>query len=168
MPESSKRAPSPALEEEIRAQGLRRGLVRSAIIWTPIAVVLIGALIFFAFDEATGGDRGSWFFVGVLTLFSGLTGTMAYSALRDLMGAPAEIEGYVRRSWSRTDSFVVRNHYIKVGKQIIRTGPVLYGLVKEGDYVRVDYFKHSSLAIRIEKIQPPEHEGKPAGARQAS
>lgn len=168
MPKANDWSKDPALQEEIRSQGLRGGLIRTAVIWTPISLLLVGALIFFTYDEITGGDRGSWFFVGVLTLLSVLSVTMGGAALLDLAGSPAVIEGYVKRSWTRTDSFVVRSHYIKIDKQILRVDKLLHGDVGEGDYLRVEFYKHSSIVIRLQKVAPPGRESERAEAAQAS
>lgn len=158
----------PDLQEEIRMQGIRRSLVRNAIIWTPIALVALGLLLFFAFDQITGGNRGSWFFVGVLTVLNILVGYQSLSALRDLLGSPAVIEGYVTRRWSRTDSFVMRSHYIRIAKKILRVDGLLHGDVDQGDYLRVEYYPHSAIVIRVSKIDPPGKEPRSASSSAAS
>jgi len=155
MPRAKDWSTDPQLQEEILEQGLRGGLVRTAVIWTPITLVLAGCFAFFAYDEATGGDRGSWFFVGILTIATAVTGTLALSAWRDLRAEPATIEGYVRRVWTKTDSFIVKTHYIKIDKQILRVDRMLHGEIAEGDYIRVDFYKHSTIVIRVTKLPDP-------------
>ena len=44
----------PHLQAALAENRVRGGLVRSAIIWTPLFLVALGAFVFFAFDEATG------------------------------------------------------------------------------------------------------------------
>jgi len=142
-----------ALEREARARG---AVVRQAVIWTPLFLAALGAFLFFLVDEASGGDRGSWFTVGLLGVFTLLFGYMAVQALRDLAGQPAEHEGLITRRWARTDAFLFRSHYVRVEPGIIlRIDPRDHD-VGEGDYVRVRYYRGTSVAIAFERREPPE------------
>lgn len=146
----------PQLQAALAESRVRSSLMRSAIIWTPLFLAALVAFLFFAFDEATGGDRGSWFLVGLLTVFSVLLGFQALQPLLDLFGEPAEVSGVVVRRWSRTDSLVVRSHYIRIERKIFRIDRDLHGDLAEGDNIRVRYYPHSAAVIAVERLAPPE------------
>src|SRR5687768_1230488 len=98
-----------------RERSLRRGIIRSAIIWTPMFAILIGLWVFFLWDRITGPEYGStWFLMVVLTVFGILFGVQSISALRDLFGKPGEESGIVSRQWTKRDSFVWKSYYIRM------------------------------------------------------
>jgi len=142
-------------------------LRRSAIIWTPLFVVAGAALVFFTFDRLFfGGDRGgTWFLVVVLSIFTLLFGFQSIQALLDLFGEPKTMTGQVIRRWSRTDSLVVRSHYIRMDtKQIFQVDRTLHGDVAQGDWLKLEYYPHSAILIGVEKLPPPENPNDPATA----
>lgn len=142
-------------------------LMRSAVIWTPLFVLAGSALVFFTVDRAFyDGDRGgTWFLVVVLTIFTVLFGFQSIQALLDLLGEPQTMTGRVVRRWSRTDSLVVRSHYIRMDtKQIFQVDRVLHGEVAEGDVLTLEYYPHSAILIALEKIPPEENPNDPATA----
>lgn len=142
-------------------------LQRSAIIWTPLFLIALGALLYFAFDTAfNDGDRGgTWFLVVVLSIFTVLFGFQSIQALLDLMGEPETMTGRVIRRWSRTDSLVVRSHYIRMDtKQIFQVDRTIHGDVAEGDLLQLEYYPHSAILIAMEKLPPPKNPNDPATA----
>ena len=150
---SSSATPTP----EERQRRVRKGIIRSAVIWTPVFVALAGLWVFFLWDRLTGPEYGStWFLMVVLTIFGTLFGVQSISALRDLFGRPAEETGLVSRSWTKRDSFVFKSYYIRMGKRILRGEEDLLGDVHAGDRVRVRYYQHSSIVFDVEKLAPPE------------
>lgn len=144
----------PYLQATLAENRVRGGLVRSAVIWTPLFLIVAVALAYFAFDEITGGDSGSWFLVALLTVFSVLLGFQAIQPLLDLLGQPAEITGVVARRWSRTDSLVVRSHYIRIERKIFKIDRDIHGDIAEGDRVRVRFYPHSAAVIEVERLGP--------------
>lgn len=141
------------LRREARA---RATVVRQAVVWTPLFLFAAAAFVVFLVDEARGGDRGSWFLVGLLGVFTLLFGYMSVQALRDLAGAPVEGEGLVTRRWARTDAFVFRTHYVRVEPGLIlRIDPDEHE-VSEGEYVRVRFYRHTAVAIDFERREPPD------------
>lgn len=141
------------LRREARA---RATVVRQAVVWTPLFLLAAGAFVFFLVDEARGGDRGSWFLVGLLGVFTLLFGYMGIQALRDLAGAPVEREGLVTRRWARTDAFLFRTHYVRVEPGLIlRIDPHEHE-VSEGEYVRVRFYRRTAVAIDFERREPPD------------
>lgn len=141
------------LQQEARARG---AVVRQAVVWTPLFLATVGGFVFFFIDEARGGDRGSWFLVGLLGLFALLSGYMSIQALRDLSSGTVEREGLVTRRWARTDSFVFRSHYVRIEPGIIlRIDPRSHDIM-EGDYVSVRFYRGTGVAVSFERREPPE------------
>ncbi|MCZ2108448.1 MAG: DUF3827 domain-containing protein [Dehalococcoidia bacterium] len=131
---------------------VRNGLIRSAVIWTPLFLLTAGGCLFYMTDRVFGlGYGGTWFLVVVLGVLGALFGFQAFQALLDLRTKPREETGTVSRRWSRSDSLVMRSHYIRVGSHILRGDVVLLDGVKEGDEVRVRYFPHSAVLVAVEK-----------------
>ena len=142
-----------------RAQ-VRGRLLRSTLIWGPPFLASAAALLFFGFDRAFGGpDYGStWFLVIVLTVFTGLFGFQAIQSLLDYIGEPEVSTGFVTRRWARSDSLVMRTHYVRVGKQILRGDVVLLDGIHEGDYVEATFYPHSAVLLWIDKKEAPKAE----------
>ncbi|MBI5948481.1 MAG: hypothetical protein HY875_10105 [Chloroflexi bacterium] len=150
-----------------QAEGERRAhmrLLRSAAIWSPPALVLLGALLYFTYDRVTGPEHGAtWFLVGVLVFLSFLVGFQAMQPILDLIEGTREVSGFVLRRWSRTDSLVLRSHYVRLEtKNIFRVDPPLHLEVKAGDYLKVRFYPHSALVVQLEKVAPPEDAEPPA------
>lgn len=146
----------PDIAEQIRIRSVRMGILRSAIIWTPFFLLSLGAFLFFFFDQVTGGDRGSWFLLVVLAIFSLLFGTQSIQSLVDLFGEPRTMEGEVTRRWARNDSFVLRTHYVRIEKTILRGDRALLDPIKVGDRVTATFYPHSAVLISIAKLPEPE------------
>lgn len=144
-----------AAEAERRA---RNAIIRQAIIWTPLFAVTFGGLIWAVTSKLFFDGGATWFFVGVLTLLSFLFGYQGIHAIRDLRGGATKRAGKVQRRWSRTDSFVIRSHYIRLeDKQIYRIDKLFHDDVKEGDDVEITYYPHSAVVIHCVR-QPREEE----------
>lgn len=148
----------PALQEEMHRRGVRVRILRSAILWTPLFAVMAVLFLFYLWDTAlNSGDRGgSWVLVVVIGVMTGLFGFQAIQSLLDLYGEPRRRTGMVTRRWSRNDSFIIKSHYIRLGKQILRGDEFQLAGVKDGDYVDVTYYEHSAVVIWLEKVAPPE------------
>ena len=149
----------PETEKAIRVLNARRRLIRNAVIWTPLAVVSLAAFLFFAGDQLfTGGEHGAtWFLVVLLAVFLFLFGFQASQALLDLLGKVEEASAEVTRRWSRTDSFVMRSHYIRLdNSKILHVDALLNAEIHEGDHLKVAYYPHSAFAVWVEKLPPPE------------
>ncbi len=128
----------------------RARVVRAVLLWTPIFVVCLAALLFFGFDRiALDGERGStWFLVVVL---AGLTILFAFPSIHaflDLRSGPREHEVLVVRRWSRRDAFVVKNHFLKLESGLILEGNALsIQGVEQGERARIRYYPHSAILI---------------------
>lgn len=150
----------PEIVAEVKRRGVRAGLIRSALLWTPLFLISAGAFIFFFIDTVFGlGYGGTWFLLVVLGVLAVLFGFQASQSLLDLRAAPVDTKGYVTRRWSRSDSLVMRSHYIRLENQILRGDAVQLADIKEGNYVAVTYYPHSAVIVWVEKAAEPEDEG---------
>ncbi|MEP7214620.1 MAG: hypothetical protein ABI782_00110 [Anaerolineaceae bacterium] len=147
-----------ALQEEMHRRGVRSRVVRSAIVWSPLAVIMGLLFLYFVWDTAlnSGGHGGSWVLVTIMGVMAGLFAFQAGQALLDLFGEPSRRTGLVTRRWSRSDSFVIKSHYIRLGKQILRGDAFQLAGIKEGDYVDVTYYPNSAVIIWLDKVPAPE------------
>ena len=155
-----------AIAEELAAARARGGLLRGALIWGATFTVVGAAFVFFFVDRLLlGGDNGgTWFFVGFLGFLAFLFGFQAAQPLLDLRSGPRAAIGVVTRSWSRSDSLVMRSHYIRLDKgQILRVAAEFHADVKEGDRLRVKFYPHSATAISVEKLPPERTRESPGG-----
>ena len=148
----------PDLQEEMHRRGVRNRIVRSAILWTPLAVMMGLLFLFYVWDTAfnSGDHGGSWVLVIIMGVMAGLFAFQSGQALLDLYGEPATRTGLVTRRWSRSDSFVIKSHYIRLGKQILRGDEFQLAGVKEGDYVDVTYYSNSAVIIWLDRVPAPE------------
>jgi hypothetical protein len=146
----------PQIRAEIKARGVRSRLLRSAILWTPLFLISLGAALFYLFDVILGGDHGgTWVLVIVLAILATLFGFQSLQSLLDLRSAPLETTGLVTRRWARNDSLVLRSHYVRIDSRILRGDHDLLANIKEGDYVETSYYQHSAVIVWIEKRPPP-------------
>jgi hypothetical protein len=147
----------PEIRRRHAAATVRGGLLRTAIIWMPLFLAAAGAGLFFLADQLLGGDRGSWFLVVVLAILAGLFGFQGMQATLDLFTEPREKTAEVTRRWSRSDSFVLKSHYLRLESgEILRGNIVLLDGIKAGDRVRVLYYPHSAVIVDLEKlVEPP-------------
>lgn len=144
-------------EERARLEArIRGGLVRSAIIWTPLFVVTGGAFVYYLLGQLFGFGGGTWFLVVVLGFLSFLMGFQSINTLRDLAGGTREIEGEVTRRWARRDSLVFQSHYIRLDKKIFRIDGLYHRDINVGDRVRLRYFPASMVVLTAERLDVPE------------
>lgn len=141
-------------DPEIRAaqhyRSVRMGILRSAVLWTPLFIVAFGSLLFFGYDRITGPNHGStWFLVMLLSFFSLLLGYQSYQALGDLRAEPDVFAGEVTRRWSRRDGMVLKTHYVRIENTILRGTDELLSDVHTGDKVEARFFKRSGALLAI-------------------
>lgn len=147
----------PQVKAEIASRGVHAQLVRSAILWTPLFLLALFGALYFMVDTILGGDHGgTWVLVIILAVLATLFGFQCIQSLLDLRGEPKDESGFVTRRWSRSDSIVMRSHYVRLGKHILRGDVDLLANIKEDDYVEVSFYPHSALLVWIEKVDPPE------------
>lgn len=151
----------PEIQRQLRERSVRSGILRTAIIWTPLLLLSAGALLYFAIDMLTGGGQATWFLLVVLGLFTTLFGFQSIQAILDLRARPRETEDIVTRRWSRSDSLVMRSHYIRLtGRTILRGDAYTLDGISEGDRVHVRYYPHSAVLVSAERVvEPPDIPG---------
>jgi hypothetical protein len=157
----------PQIMAEIQQRGVRGRLIRSAVLWTPLFLAAAVGLLYFFVDTAflDGAHGGTWVLVVVLAVLATLFGFQSVQSLMDLRAKPVEQAGWVTRRWSRSDSIVMRSHYIRIGKRILRGDTDLLANIKQDDWVEVKFYPHSAVIVWVEKAEPPEGEVLPGGER---
>lgn len=143
----------PEIQRNIQEASVRGRLLRSTLIWGPPFLISLGAWLFFTYDRIFGGpDFGStWFLVIVLTVLTALFGFQAIQSFLDYVGKTRQYSGLVTRRWTRSDSFVLKTHYLRVDKLIFRGDEVALDGIQEGDYVEVTYYPRSAVLVWVEK-----------------
>lgn len=146
----------PEFQAARRLHQVRSGLLRTAIIWTPLFALALFGFVFYLVDTATGGHHGgTWVLVVILGLFALLFGFQAIQAILDLAGAPKQQTGVVQRRWARRDSFILQSHYMRLDGRILRGDRFILDEVHERDYVQVTFYSHSNIIVSVEKLPPP-------------
>jgi hypothetical protein len=148
----------PELFREAHHHGVRGKLLRSVILWSPLFVASLFGVVFFAIDRLfLGGDHGgTWFLVILLAIMSLLFGFQTIQSLLDYIGEPRIEEGYVGRRWARSDSVIIKAHYIRLGKLILRGDQLVLDGIREGDYIEATFYPHSAVLVWVEKRSAPE------------
>ncbi len=153
----------PVIQHEMRLARARRGMLRSTLIWMPFFLASGGAFLFFLFDRAVlGGDNGgTWVLVVILGILALLFGFQAIHALRDYLGKPVVETGYVQRRWARNESLVIKTHYIRFDRRILRGDAYVLDTIQEGDRIEATFYQHSAVLIWAELAPAPPPEGTP-------
>jgi hypothetical protein len=150
----------PEIQQQMRLRSVRGRLLRSAIIWGPLFLATLAGTLFYAADILFM-DReygGTWVLVTILGILAVLFGFQAIQSLLDFFDKPRVERGYVTRRWARSDSLVVRSHYMRLQNKILRGDAYLLAEIKEGDYVEATFFPHSAVLVWAEKQPEPETE----------
>jgi hypothetical protein len=146
----------PEIQAQVYANRIRSGLIRSAFLWTPFFLLAAGLLIFFLFDQVTGGGKGSWFLVVILAVFSVLLGFQSAQPVLDLRGEPVEGTFVVVRRWSKADGLVMKTHYLQLdNRQILHGDRYILDGIKSEDRVHVKYYPHTGVIVNLEKAPLP-------------
>ncbi|MGD9933283.1 MAG: hypothetical protein AB7T37_06145 [Dehalococcoidia bacterium] len=138
-----------------RERAVKISLIRNALLWGPVFLATVGALVFFTYDRITGPEHGgTWFLTGVLAFFSIVFLVPSLGAIRDLRRGPSQISGMVARKWTKRDSFVIKSWYIRVGRNIYRGDQEMLGAIAAGDIVTMRLYQHSGVILAIRKEEP--------------
>jgi hypothetical protein len=62
----------------------------------------------------------------------------------------------VTRRWARSDSLVMRTHYMRLDRLILRGDQLILDGIREGDYVEASFYPKSAVLIWVEKREAPE------------
>ena len=148
----------PEIQKQLRARSVRGKLLRSAVIWGPIFLLALAGTVFYTVDILVL-DReygATWVLVTILAILAVLFGFQAVQSLMDFFDHPRTELGYVTRRWARSDSLVVRSHYMRLERKILRGDAYLLAEIKEGDYVEATFYPHSAVLVWVEKRPEPE------------
>ena len=142
-------------DRDVRRRRVRNGLWRTALFWTPLFLVTAGGGLYCFILEAATDDGFGWALPSVLVVFGALFGYQGIQAIRDLRGGTAVIEGFITRRWRRFD-LGSRSYYLRIDNdKIVRADRMLYEPVEQGNYVAVEYYPGSMVALMVEKREPP-------------
>jgi hypothetical protein len=144
----------------MRARSVRGKLLRSAIIWGPLFLITLAGTLFYTADILfmDRENGGTWVLVTIVAILAVLFGFQAVQSVLDFFEKPRTERGYVTRRWARSDSLVVRSHYMRLERKILRGDAFLLAEIKEGDYVEATFYPHSAVLVWVEKRPEP---GKP-------
>jgi hypothetical protein len=153
----------PVLLRERQKAAVRGRLLRSTLLWGPPFLASVAAFLFFAYDRAIGGSEygSTWFLVVVLAIFVVLFGFQAIQSFLDYIGEPVSKTGLVTRRWARNDSLVIKSHYIRVEKMILRGDQLVLDGIREGDWVEATFYPKSAVLIAVEKRERPADDAPP-------
>ncbi len=131
----------------------RGGLMRMAVLYTPLAVVS-GAGVVWLLLVLIGGDLGA--LIGLTVLGLALFGTsfQASGALRDLRAAPRTTTGAVLRK-RRPGLFMWlgRTHYLLLREGAFVVSVTSYHELEEGDEVEIEHWPHTHRVIRLRLLR---------------
>ena len=146
----------------------RRMIMRSAALWLPI-FGLFGAGAVFFFVRAVTEDSGAWVGFAILGLIALLTLPLLVASLQDLRADPVETEGAVARKWRKSDFFLLRSHYLMVGKRVFRVEKAVW--LESPDVpgrVHLLHYPHTNTLIDwrpVEEADPESDEATTPAAR---
>jgi len=154
----------PELQKQMRVRSVRGKILRSAILWGPLFLTALGGTVFYTADILflDRENGGTWVLVTIVGILAVLFGFQAVQAALDVFDKPRTESGYVTRRWARSDSLVVRSHYMRLERKILRGDAYLLAEIKEGDYVEATYYSHSAVLVWVDKRpEPPRDETQP-------
>ena len=132
--------------------GHRRVILRTAVIYTPGAVVATLLFLLAAISLITG-NPGAIFAALLLALIAFAVDYEAVSALRDLRATPVETEGTIGRSWAKARIFLFgRVHYILVGRAVFEVNALSAHELREGDRVRIEHWPYTNTVIALYRV----------------
>lgn len=148
----------PEIQKQLRARSVRGKLLRSAIIWGPLFLLALAGTVFYTVDILfmDRENGATWVLVTILAILTILFGFQAIQSVLDLFDKPRTESGYVTRRWARSDSLVVRSHYMRLENKILRGDAFLLAEIKEGNYVEATFYPHSAVLVWVEKRPEPE------------
>lgn len=140
----------------------RRGVRRSAILFTPMFLLALAALVASVTAVATG-DGGNLIIVLIIAaLLTLLLGFQAVGALLDLGADLRETQGPIRRKWKRSDFFFWKSYYLRVEGGIFRIDPVAFELLQENDHVLVRHLPRTGSVEALARIHEARADGEDA------
>lgn len=131
-------------ESERRA---RRGLIRNAIVTTPPFILFV-ALTTFYLIRAAEGSNGDWIVTALAALITLLLATTAVESLRDIFADPVEMSGLIKKSWRKSDFFLLRRYYVQIDDEIFRVRKDQFQALPHADQlIGVYHFPHTHTVV---------------------
>jgi len=145
------------LRQEPAPKSKRAALLLQAAIFTPLALVMAGAVVYAALKIAAG-DGGHVVLLVVAGLLLLVLGYQAVHYLRDLNTDPASSEGEITKKWSKGNLFFffVPSYYIAVKGKIYTVNRVQYRMLLAEDVVRIRHYPNSLTVEFIERYDSTE------------
>jgi hypothetical protein len=141
----------------------RSSLIRTALLYTPLFILLRGALGFVIRELALEPGAGSVAAVVIVGLLAFLTGYQSVQALRDLVAQPMETQGVIHRKWRRNDLFVMHSHYLLVNRHVFRVEPTDFMELEVDDTVSIVHYPHTDTveSLALLERQSRREDGRP-------
>ena len=131
----------------------RRRLIRDAVIYTPVLVVVVAVWGASLASVVSAGGGGGIFVLLLLTIVVFLAGFQSIQSLRDLRSSPVTSEGPVIRKWRRAEFLLFPAYYLYVNRNVFRVPPLSYREVEQGDVVAVTHYPHTATVIEVKRIR---------------
>lgn len=136
------------MEEAQRAA--RSSILRTAVVYTPLFLLSLAGIALVVLNLVREGASGLIITLMLLSLAALLTGYQSSQSLRDLRSSPEVTKGPIARKWSRADFFILRSHYIFVGRSVYKVTPMIFTELEEGDSVSVTHYPHTNTVVSVE------------------
>ena len=131
----------------------RRRLIRDAVIYTPVLVVVVAVWGASLASVVSAGGGGGIFLLLLLTIVVFLAGFQSIQSLRDLRSSPVTSEGPVIRKWRRAEFLLFPAYYLYVNRNVFRVPPLSYREVEQGDVVAVTHYPHTATVIEVKRVR---------------
>jgi hypothetical protein len=141
----------------------RRLVWLQALIFTPIALLMAGGVVFAA-AKISSGETG---YVVMLTVTGVLLLVMGYQAvhyIRDLRAEPMSSEGEITKKWTKGNLFFffMPSYYIAVKGKIYTVTRNQYRGLLEEDMVRIRHYPYTLTVEFVERFDEAEKKFVPA------
>ena len=131
----------------------RHRLIRDAVIYTPVLVVVVAVWGASLAAVVSAGGGGGIFLLLLLTIVVFLAGFQSIQSLRDLRSSPVTSEGPVIRKWRRAEFLLFPAYYLYVNRNVFRVPPLSYREVEQGDVVAVTHYPHTATVIEVKRVR---------------
>ena len=143
----------------------RTAIVRSAILFTPLAIGSAVLLVVAAHSLLTRG-LGALIPTIFLSILSLATIFEAQANLRDLRSEPTITRGPVVRAWTKARFLVIgRVHYLLVERRVFEVNAISAAEVEEGRHVEIAHWPHTNTLITLHRSTERPDGGDRGGGR---
>ena len=129
----------------------RTAIVRSAILFTPLAIGSAVLLVIAGHSLITRG-LGALIPTIFLSILSLATIFEAQANLRDLRSEPTITRGPVVRAWTKARFLVIGHvHYLLVERRVFEVNAISAAEVEEGRHVEIAHWPHTNTLITLHR-----------------